>query len=43
MPILFNSENTVELITFDHRAIVKNPEPKLWRALTWINKLIGVT
>jgi hypothetical protein len=42
LPILLNSENTIEIITFDHRAIVKNPPPRLWRIVTWLNKLIGV-
>jgi hypothetical protein len=41
LPILLNSENTIEIITFDQRAIIKNPEPGLRRFTAWIGRVIG--
>ena len=41
MPILFNNEKTIEIITFGDKALIKNPEPLLSRFAAWIGKLIG--
>lgn len=41
MPILFNNENTIEIITFGHKRVVKNPKPPLSRFAAWLGKLIG--
>jgi hypothetical protein len=38
LPILLNSENTIEIITFNPRA---TPLPRLWRWVGWLNKLMG--